>query len=302
MKILIAILATGLVKSDQLKRLQEEGEKVGVDVDGCFATELVIRAGRNRFDPTLRGKPLNHYDLIYLWTVGKRRWEWYTAAYFLNKKYGTKIVNHKAIDPSYNFYLSPAIDYLKQHEANLQFPESAIVMDAKSVDSVIENFQFPLIVKTSGGRKGKGVFKVEDVSELKSKITELKEESPSFVIREFIPNDGDIRVFTVGYKAIGAMKRTATREGEFRSNISQGGKGEEFDLNSSPEVKEIAEKLSKIMATEIAGVDIMIHKETGQAFILELNPGPQFTGLEQYTSTNAAAEIIKYFKSLVEEK
>lgn len=296
------ILIVGLVKNEQLDRLKEEGEKRGHEIDGCYATELVIRAGRNRFDPTLRGKPLHNYDLIYLWAVGKRRWEWYTAALFLNKKHGTVIVNEKAIAPDYHFYLTPAIDYLKQHESNLQFPESAIVFDEKSVNSVIENFNFPLILKTAEGRQGKGVFKVESVEGLKAKIKELKEVSPAFVIREFIPNDGDIRVFTIGYKVIGAMKRTPTKEGEFRSNISQGGEGSVFDLSKSPEVKEIAEKLSKLMRTEIAGVDIMLHKETGQAFILELNPGPQFMGLEKFTGVNAALEIIKYFESLSSRK
>ena len=295
-------LIVGLVKNEQLDRLKEEGEKRGHQIDGCYTSELTIRAGRNRFDPTLRGRPLNDYDLIYLWTVGKRRWEWYTAVNYLNKKNKTVIVNKKIIEQDYNYYLSSASDYLKQFEANLPFPESAIVFDEKSVDSVIENFKFPLIVKVAEGRQGKGVFKVESVEELKNKIKELKEISPSFVIRESIPNDGDVRVFTIGYKAIAAMKRTPTREGEFRSNISQGGKGEVFDLTSWPETKELAEKISYLTRTEIAGVDIMHHKETNQPYILEINPGPQFVGLEKYTKANAALEIIKYFESLVEKK
>ena len=294
------ILIVGLKKNEQLKRLKAEGEKRGHEVRGCYTSELTIRVGRNNFDPTLRGEPLTQFDLIYIWSVGKRRWEWYTAAHWLSKK-GVKIVYEKTISPDYLYYLTPAIDYLRQHENNLPFPKSAVLFDARSVESIIANFEFPLIMKISGGRQGRGVFMLEDQKDLEDKIKELKDVSPSFVIREFIPNDGDIRVFTVGYKAIGAMKRMATVEGEFRSNISQGGKGEVFDLDSRPEIREIAEKLSKITRTEIAGVDIMIHKETGQPYILEINPGPQFMGLEEYTNTNAALEIIKYFESLVKE-
>jgi RimK family alpha-L-glutamate ligase len=290
-------LIVGLVENDQLTRLKEEGQKLGHEVNGCYAAELTIRAGRNNFDPTLRGNPID-YDLIYLWTVGMRRWEWYTAAYVLNQIKGTKIVNRKIIEPDYLYYLSPAMEYYKQFRNNLPFPASAIIFDSKSVDSIIENFQFPLIVKTSAGRQGKGVFKVESIEELKNKIKDLKNISPSFVIREFIPNDGDVRVFTVGYKAIAAMKRIPTKEGEFRSNISQGGRGEKFDLENNSEIKSLAEKLSELTRTEIAGVDIMIHKETGQPYILEINPGPQFTGLEKYTGVNAAQEIIKYFQTL----
>ncbi len=291
------ILIIGLKNNEHLVRLQTEGEARGHTVRGALSSELVIRAGRNNFDPTLRGEPMTQYDLIYLWAISTRRWEWYTAAYWLSLK-GVKIVYQKTISPDYLYYLTPAIDYLRQHQNNLPFPKSAIVFNAKSVNSILENFEFPLIVKVSEGRQGKGVFKVENESELKDRINELKDVSSSFVIREFIPNDGDVRVFTVGYKAIGAMRRMATREGEFRSNISQGGTGEPFDLESRPEIREIAERLSELTRTEIAGVDIIIHKDTGQPYILEINPGPQFMGLEKFTDVNAALEIIKYFEQV----
>ncbi len=293
------ILIVGLVKNNQLIRLQEEGEKRGHKVEGCYTNELIIETGSDFFNPTLRGKTLKNYDLIYLWSAGKRRWEWYTACLFLNKTRKTKIVNYKAIDPSYNFYLTPAIDYLKQTENSLPFPYSAVLFDSKSINYVINSFSFPLIIKVSEGRQGKGVFKADNLEELKTIAKDLEGVSPSFVIREFIPNDGDIRVFTVGYKAIGAMKRIPTREGEFRSNISQGGRGELFDLNLYPEIRNIAERTSEVMKTEIAGVDIMINKETGKPYILEINPGPQFTGFERYTGVNVALEIIKYFEKIV---
>ena len=290
-------LVAGLVKSPQLARIVEEGEKRGHTIEGCYAAELTIYTDGGEFTPTLRGRSFEEYDLIYVWTVGKRRWEWYTAMLYVNEKYGTKIINAKVIDPAYNYYLSPAIDYLKQQKEGLPFPASAVIFSAKSVDSVIDRFSFPLILKTAVGRQGKGVFKVDTKEELVEKVKGLSEVSPSFVIREFIPNDGDIRVFTVGYKAIGAMKRTPSTKEEFRSNISQGGVGSEYDLKSNPKVQEIAEKLSKLTRTEIAGVDVMLHSETGDPYILEVNPGPQFTGLEKFTSTNAALEIVKYFET-----
>ena len=293
------ILIVGLVRNPQLKRIKEEGKKRGHTVEGCYTSELTIYSTPDIFKPTLRGKELK-YDLIYLWAVGKRRWEWYTAVNFLNRQMRTIIVNKKVIDSSYNYYLTPASDYLKQTENLLPFPKSALVFDSKSVRSVIDNFEFPLIVKISEGRQGRGVFKVDSPEEVEKVIEENKQKSPSFVIREFIPNDGDIRVFTVGYKAIGAMKRVPTKKDEFRSNISLGGRGEKFDLEKYPEIRNIAEKLSEVIATEIAGVDIMVNKNTGKPYILEINPGPQFTGFEKYTGINAAEEIIKYFETLYE--
>ena len=46
-------LIVGLVNNDQLSRLKDEAKKLDHEVDGCYAAELTIRAGRNNFDPTL---------------------------------------------------------------------------------------------------------------------------------------------------------------------------------------------------------------------------------------------------------
>jgi len=285
------ILVVGLKNNIQLKRLQEEGKKKGHTVDGCYAAELIIKADEDGFIPSLRGYVLSNYDLIYL-MVSKRRWEWYTAALYLEN-------THKAISGNYNFFLTPAIDYLKMVDNSLPLPRSAIFYDNKSVASAVEGFDFPLILKTSAGRQGRGVFKVESLDEVERIVKDNEKSSDFFVLREYIPNNGDIRVFTVGYKVIGAMKRTP-KEGDFRSNISQGGSGEEYDIYKYPELIEIAERMSEVTQTEIAGVDIIINKETGKPYILEINPGPQFEGLEKYTDVNAAEKIIAYFESKVQ--
>ncbi len=291
------ILIVGLVKNPQLKRVQDEGEKRGHQVDGCYVTELTIHAEKGIFEPKLRNRLFKGYDLIYFWALGQRRWEWYLAAGYLNKKYKTKIVNKNTIDPSYNYSTTPALSFLKQVKNNLPFPKSTLVLSPKSIDAVIKKYQFPVIVKIAASHQGKGVFMAKSKDEVIDIIKQNKELYHAFIIREYIPNDGDIRVFTVGYKAIGAMKRIPP-EGDFRSNISIGGKGENFDLEKYPKVRDLAEKGAKVTQTEIAGVDVILDKKTADAYILEVNPGPQFTGLEKYTNTNAALEIIKYFEKL----
>jgi len=291
------ILIVGLVKNQQLQRLQEEGKKRGHQIDGCYTSDLIINASPQKFEVILKNKDITQYQVIYLWAIGKRRWEWYVAAQYLNQHHQTKIVNQKILNPNYLYYLSPASEYLKQFENQLLFPKSSLIFKSNAVNQIINQYSFPVIVKTSSGRQGKGVFKVNTPEELKKVIKNNQNSSPSFIVRELIPNNGDIRIFTVGYKAIGAMKRTP-KQGDFRSNISQGGSGSNFDLSKNPQIKDIAEKLSQLTKTEIAGVDIMIHQDTQKPYILEINPGPQFLGLEKYTQTNAAKEIITYFESL----
>lgn len=290
------ILIVGLVKNYHFERLREEGEKQGFQIEGCYSDSLVITSDKDNFEAKLVDREFD-YDLIYLWAFSKRRWEWITACDYLNKTKGTIIVNKKLIDPSYQYYLTPAIDYWKQKEAGLPFPKSVVFNSPKRLDYVLDNLNFPFILKPTEGRKGKNVFKVNSEKEAEDAIAQM-EETNAYVARELIPNDGDIRVFTVGYKAIGAMKRTP-KEGDFRSNISQGGSGAAYDLSQNPKVQEIAERLSETVQTQIAGVDIIVHKDTGEPYVLEINPGPQFEGLEKFTDVNAAEEIVKYFKSLV---
>jgi RimK family alpha-L-glutamate ligase len=295
MKILIA----GLKKKPQFLRIKEEAEKRGHIVEGCLASDLVILGSTDVFRPFLKdGRKLEEYDLIYMF-VGKRLWEWFTAAKYINSKFGTIIVNGKSIDPTYNYFQTPVIDYLRQTENKIPYPKSALVFSDTALESIEDEFTFPVIVKSTLGHGGKGVYLAKTKNELEKLVFELTEEIKSCVIREFIPNDGDLRVFCVGYKAIGAMKRTP-KKGDFRSNVSQGGSAKRFDLSKYPNIKSIAEETAKVMRVEVAGVDIMIHKKTKKPYVLEINLNPQIAGIES-TGLNVAGEIVKYFEKLYKQ-
>ena len=212
-----------------------------------------------------------------------------------------EIIQHvrcrRVIDAGPRYYSTPAFEYMQLVEHGIRFPKSAMVSSRRSVPRVIDEFTFPVVVKGSRSRQGRGVRLLEDVKAVRKLVDQKKKVYPAMVIREFIPNDGDIRVLTVGYKSVGAMKRTPP-EGDFRANISQGGSGESFDLESHPEVQRMAEVASEVLGIEVAGVDVMIHQESGERYLLEVNSGPQIAGIERYTGLNAAKEIVLYFESL----
>ncbi len=291
------ILIVGKGKSGQSKRLQEEAEKRGHVLASCLATSLAIVSDKDTFVPTLPGIDLTSINVIYLLSLPKLRWDWYVVCDYLNKKYATKIVEKKIIDPNYKVFFSSASEYIKQVENKIAFPKTVIMAGSKHLQDYLSHFRFPLVVKNSYGQRGEGIHLAGSFAELKNFI-DADQKSASFKIREYIPNNGDIRVFTVGYKAIGAIKRMS-QTGDFRSNISLGGVGAKFDLSANPKVQEIAEKISQLTRSEIAGVDIIIHKDTEEIYVLEVNRGPQFLGLEKYAGVNVAQEIIKYFETLV---
>src|SRR5258708_16870192 len=293
------ILIVGLVKNFQVLRLTEEGEKRGHTVDACKTGDLIIYSDKRIFNPKISGLDITSYDLIYSFAT-KRRWEWYLTFLYLSKKYKTKVVNQRIIDKKSGVFLTPIsiIDYYRQTKSRIDYPKSVTFYTTKGIPEIKEKIKFPMIVKSSVGKQGKLVFKVDDEKEIEEKIRQLQVTKDAIVAREFIPNDGDVRVFTIGYKAIGAMKRTP-KEGEFRSNISQGGSGLVFDLEKHQEVAKLAEKEARITKTDIAGVDVIINKETNKPYILEINSNPQFQGLEKYTGLNIAGKIIEYFEELV---
>jgi ribosomal protein S6--L-glutamate ligase len=118
----------------------------------------------------------------------------------------------------------------------------------------------------------------------------MEEEGTNILLQEFIEEaqGSDIRAFVVSGKVVASMKRKAV-EGEFRSNLHQG--GELSPIKLKDEEKKIAIKAAKAMGLPIAGVDLMRSKRG--PLVLEVNASPGF-GIEKITGRNVAEKIIDY--------
>ena len=118
----------------------------------------------------------------------------------------------------------------------------------------------------------------------------------NLIIQEFISHAAgtDIRVFLIGGKIVGAMKRKSS-DGDFRANITRGGSPQPIDLDSDAEF--LAIQSSNIMNLDIAGVDLLIDKEGFR--ICEINSAPGFQGLEKATGLNIAAEIVHFVEQKI---
>lgn len=285
-----------------INRLTEEAKNLDHSIVFIRPSDLSITVNNKGINYDFAKTKLEHYDLIYMLILGRISWPWFYLLQKITAESSVKVVNEKFIDSNYKLFYTSVADFGREVENKIPFPKSTVFFKVKTINDFIGQYKFPLILKISApklNQKGKGVHLINNVKDLESIVDAHKNIANCFTIREYIPNDGDIRVFTVGYKAIGAMFRTP-KEGDFRSNISQGGTGKIFDLADNPKVKELAEKASAVHRTEIAGVDIMLHKQTGDPYLLEVNRSPQIVGLETYTKVNAANEIIRYFECKVE--
>jgi RimK family alpha-L-glutamate ligase len=288
MKILIVGLTKGRYQFD---RLAKEGKKKGLKIVGCRASSLVMKTSSSEFKVYANGVDLEEYPLIYFCSLKEYRSDWAVAASYLHSK-GVVVVNDFLFSHTSSYLQSYA--YLMQFQAEIGFPTSLVFSGKNSVESQLDLFSFPMIIKKGTSKRGMGVFKVENKEAAVLRIKKLSRTTNTIVLREFIPNDGDYRVFTVGYKAVAAIRRIPA-EGEFRSNISQGGIGERIDESLFKKIAVVAEKVSRLLSIEIGGVDIIIDNNTGEIYVLEINIGPQIRGIETFSEVNVASKIVDYF-------
>lgn len=254
--------------------VKAEAESRGHSYDFAHASSLNVDFGPDGIDIRAAGFNLKDYDLIHVGSLSSNRWPLLAAFGYLNRETGCKIVDNYLIDSTLDQY-SGSYKYYVEHENGINLPRSIVFKRAKDIADRLDQFQFPVIVKTNASRQGKGVGIAHNLKEIKAFVKDrLKDDSAiGFVLRELIPNDGDFRVNVIDGKAVNCLKRTPQGD-EFRSNISLGGIMTNVELDDSKEICEIAERISKLLRFDIAGVDVMVNKETGVPYILEVNRAP----------------------------
>ena len=176
----------------------------------------------------------------------------------------------------------------------LPMPKTAFTKSSDFTDDIIKIVGgAPLVIKLIESTQGNGVVLAENKKAAESVISAFQGLNANILVQEFIKEaEGtDIRCFFVGKKVVASMKRIAA-EGEFRSNIHRGGRGEKVKI--TPEERKIAVKAARILGLKVAGVDI-IRSKSGPK-ILEVNSSPGLEGIEGTTKIDIAEKIITYIE------
>lgn len=151
-------------------------------------------------------------------------------------------------------------------------------------------FTFPFIMKDKGGARGEGNYLVHDGAEMRA-VT-AKHPGVTFIIQEFIPNDGDYRVFVVGGKAELLIYRTGAN-GSHLNNISQGGSAKIVPMSDLPaEVVAQSERAAVTFGRDVAGVDLVLSKADGKYYCFEVNRAPQ---IEHASFEQEKAQILRNY-------
>ncbi len=269
-------------------RMDEEAAKLGLELAWIRYRELKVA----RTDILWGEINLKDFDGWYFRAVGNEL-EWSKLLQFYARKHSIPVVDDYLLSegPLRRFKSVMSWQLL---DAGIKYPKSSFVESLDDLENELKNWEFPLIVKMSkGGRHGMGTFflkELVDYKNLEEKLS-LKVDQRGFLIQEYIPNDGDFRVMTVGYKCIGGFKRMPTVE-KLVLNQSEGNSVGLAEVPS--EVAKVAEDAARVLGVEIAGTDLVISDKTGEVYLIEVNEAPQFKVFEKRTKVNAPKLILEH--------
>lgn len=176
--------------------------------------------------------------------------------------------------------------------AGVGLPKTVFTDYTKDVAHIIDSVGgAPCVIKLLEGTQGLGVVLADTKNAAKSVLEAFNGLEARVIVQSFIKEAGgaDIRAFVVDGVVVGAMKRQG-KEGEFRSNLHQGGTASIIEL--SDEEENTALKSAKAMGLGVAGVD-MLQSDKGP-LVMEVNSSPGLEGIETATKKDIAREIIRY--------
>jgi len=153
---------------------------------------------------------------------------------------------------------------------------------------------YPFVFKVLEGTHGEGVHLVNDEEELHNKFYESQAKHEKILLQEFISEfkGKDLRIIVIGNEVVASMMRIA-QEGDFRSNIHKGGKGENVPISAKE--KEVALKAAKVLGLGMAGVDIL--RSSRGPLIIEVNSSPGIEGIEGVTKIKIAEKLIEHIEN-----
>ncbi len=214
--------------------------------------------------------------------------------------YGTAMVRHLEVMGAFSVAGSLAISRSRDKLRSLQIlskygvdmPKTVFASNKSDAKDIIKlGGGTPLVLKILEGTQGVGVVLVETQKAAKSVLDAFYGMDVNLLVQEFIEEAGgsDIRAIVVDGEVVGAMKRQGA-EGDFRSNLHQGGSAKVHKLTRKE--KSTAVAAAKAMGLGVCGVD-MIESKRGP-LVMEVNSSPGLEGIEKATGIDIAGKIMDF--------
>ncbi|MEX0934498.1 MAG: ATP-grasp domain-containing protein [Candidatus Saccharimonadales bacterium] len=253
--------------------------------------EYTVTDGELKVIDLMNNRDIANYDLIFFRMWFKEYERATAAAAYLEKKgvpfFDPEVYNYRAF--------SKLTETSLMATAGIPVPDTLFATPKNILKAFTEdraNISFPIILKSVKGIKGNDNYLVKDLAELKKTI----EDNPDidFIAQEYIPNDSDYRLWVVGDKVRFAMRRVRDENsGSHLNNTSKGAIADLVDVDSvDEEIKKQAVLAAQRMKRGFTGVDVIIDKDTGKHYFLELNNQPEILGVHIDDKLEALHEYI----------
>ncbi len=188
--------------------------------------------------------------------------------------------------------------YLESYSSLNSIPTFVFKNQKELLSAIPQKLKYPIIQKPNYGSQG------DDITLLKSE-KDLKKHSydtQKYIYQNFIENNGDYRVFVLGGRMLGVIKRVA-RKGSYLNNISKGGSAEVVSNEKLlTEFEKIALSVASMFKLSLCGIDIIQDLKNGKLYFMEVNTNPEWKGFQQATGINVAEKIIDYCLDLHNRK
>ena len=196
-----------------------------------------------------------------------------------------------AIEAAVDKYLAAA----RIEAAGLPVPPTWAGESASRALEAFEALGGDVVVKPLFGAEGRGLLRVSDRELAGRAFRTLERLGSVLYLQRYIPHPGhDLRAFVLGGRVIGAIRRHAS-EGEWRTNISLGGRPEPIRLD--PRAERLALRAAEAVGARMAGVDLLPDASSGGLFILEVNAVPGWRALAGSTGVDVASAILEELAS-----
>ena len=246
--------------------------EIDLQAMNALISDLIIRVGDGVFEinDTRNNLELKDYDAIFFRSDKFRNCLDIVAAVseYANANNVPVINDYAGIRNS-----SKLLQAVNFHTLNVPVAQSLLIGESVSPASVVlDNWRFPCIMKATHASHGNHNYVVDNADDVRRIYAQNV--GIRFVLQRFVSNEGDYRILIVGDEAL-IIKRLAV-DGSHLNNTSQGGEAQLVDINDLPEVIiNQSKQIMKHLSMSIAGVDVIIDKNTGQHFFLEVNAQPQ---------------------------
>ena len=200
---------------------------------------------------------------------------------------GVRLMNSpRAVETAVDKYLTLA----RLEQGGLPVPETWVGESADEALDAFERLGSDVVVKPLFGSEGRGLVRVSHREIAWRTFHALERLGSVLYLQKFIHHPGyDYRVFVLGGRVLGAIRRTA-RQDEWRTNVAGGGTAESCRIDAKMESMSL--EAARAVGAEMAGVDLLPDPSLNGLTILEVNAVPGWRALASATGVDVASELL----------